>query len=61
MSRKIGPKNQINLPGEYMRTLGMAQGEQVYIGENPDQPGTLVLIPESAMKRIFQKGWTSLG
>lgn len=60
LSRKIGPKNQLNLPGEYMVALGMSQGEHVYIGPNPDRPGTLVVVPEAIMRTVLEKGWTSL-
>lgn len=60
LSRKIGPKNQLNLPAEYMTELGMQQGDYVYIGVNPDKPGTLVVIPESRMRALLEKGWTSI-
>lgn len=61
LSRKIGPKNQFNVPAEYMTALAMKQGDHVYVGLNPDKPGTLVLIPESTMRTLLEKGWTSIG
>lgn len=60
VSRKIGPKNQLNLPAEYMAPLGMEQGQQVYVGPNPDKLGTLVVIPEATMALIYEKGWTAV-
>lgn len=60
LTRKIGPKNQLNLPAEYMSELGMERGQHVYIGPNPDKPGTLVVIPERVMADVFRKGWTAL-
>lgn len=60
LSRKVGPKNQINLPAEYLGPMGIQQGQQVYIGPNPDKPGTLVIVPEQTMALIFEKGWTAV-
>jgi hypothetical protein len=60
LSRKVGPKNQLNIPGEYMAALGIRTGEQVYLAINPDMPGTLIVVPEPLMAELFEKGWTGL-
>jgi antitoxin component of MazEF toxin-antitoxin module len=57
LSRKIGPKNQLNLPSEYMAALGMSQGQQVYVALNPDRAGTLVVVPEAAMRSLLEVAW----
>jgi hypothetical protein len=59
LERKITPKNQISVPHEYMAAYRMRVGEHVYIGPNPDKPGTLILVPQWRMAEIFEKGWTS--
>ena len=39
---------------------GRTRATEVHFTLNPDKPGTLVVIPDSLMADIFQKGWTAL-
>jgi bifunctional DNA-binding transcriptional regulator/antitoxin component of YhaV-PrlF toxin-antitoxin module len=59
--RKVGDRGQVQIPPELLEALGIEAREFVWIGLNPDRPGTLVILTNDAMKRIYEKGWASAG
>lgn len=59
--RRVAAKGQISVPGQLLDLIGVAIGEDVWLVANPDRPGTLVVMPRTAMRELFEKGWTSVG
>jgi len=58
--RKVTSKNQISIPEELLRSVGVTVGHNVFLMINPDKPGTLVLFPQALLARVIEKGWTGL-
>ena len=58
--RKVGAKNQVAVPGEMLKAIGVQVGEEVFFVLNPDRPGTILIMPRALMAEIFSKGWTAL-
>jgi bifunctional DNA-binding transcriptional regulator/antitoxin component of YhaV-PrlF toxin-antitoxin module len=58
--RRVQQRHQITLPEDQLRLLGLTQGSRVWIGINPDKPGTLVVVPEPVYAEILRKGWSSI-
>lgn len=51
----------MQVPPELLKKLGIRAGQYVWIGENPDRPGTLVVVNDRQMKDIVRKGWIAAG
>jgi hypothetical protein len=58
--RVVGSRNQVTLPPDQMKAIGVAPGDPVWIALNPDRPGTLVILSREGIEDIFRKGWVAL-
>jgi len=58
--RKIGPKNQVSLPGELLAAIGVEQGEDVWVAVNTEPPGTLIVMPARIMETVFRSGLSAV-
>jgi len=59
--RPVQGNGNVSVPRELWRALGIELGNaEVHFALNPDKPGTLVVIPDSLMADIFEKGWTAV-
>ena len=58
--RVIGQRNQVTLPSDQIKSIGVGPGDSVWITINPDRPGSLVILNEESMNEIFRKGWVAI-
>ena len=56
----IGQRNQVTLPSDQIKSIGVGPGDPVWITVNPDRPGSLVILNEESMNEIFRKGWVAI-
>lgn len=47
---------QVTIPAKVLRAVGLQQGEDVYIGVNPDDPRTIVIVPAMVFNTWIDKG-----
>jgi bifunctional DNA-binding transcriptional regulator/antitoxin component of YhaV-PrlF toxin-antitoxin module len=48
--------SQVTIPVKLLRAVGLNQGDDVYLGINPDDPRTIVIVPASLMTSWIDKG-----
>lgn len=47
---------QVTLPAKVLKAVGLAQGDDVYVAVNPDDPRTIVIVPASLLAGWIEKG-----
>jgi len=47
---------QVTIPAKVLRAVGIAQGNDVYVGVNPDDRRTIVIVPASLVAVWIDKG-----
>ena len=47
---------QVTIPKKILRATGLDHGDTVYVGVNPDDPRTILLVPASLFDRWVSKG-----
>lgn len=52
-------KNQVSIPDDLLKAIGVLGGESIWVMLNPDRPGTLVVMPREVMRAVIQKGWVA--
>ena len=57
--RKVTAKNQVSIPDDLLKAIGVLEGESLWVMLNPDRPGTLVVMPREVMRAVIQKGWVA--
>ena len=57
--RKVTAKNQVSIPDDLLKAIGVLEGESIWVMLNPDRPGTLVVMPREVMRAVIQKGWVA--
>jgi AbrB family looped-hinge helix DNA binding protein len=56
--KPISPNGQVVLPKEILAAVGIKAGESVYVMENEEPAGTILVIPERLASEWFAKGMT---
>ncbi|MDQ3789518.1 MAG: AbrB/MazE/SpoVT family DNA-binding domain-containing protein [Actinomycetota bacterium] len=46
----------MTIPAKVLRAVGLQQGDDVYIGVNPDDPRTIVILPATLLHAWIEKG-----
>lgn len=54
--KAVSPKGQVALPQELMRSSGLVAGDQVYVLEWDDPPGSILILPIELAVRWFEQG-----
>lgn len=47
---------QVTLPAKVLKAVGVAQGEEVYVGVNPEDRRTIVIVPAALFASWIEKG-----
>ena len=47
---------QVTIPKKLLKSVGLEQGDDVYVGINPDDPRTVILVPASLFSSWLEKG-----
>lgn len=47
---------QVTIPAKVLRAVGIDQGDEVYVGVNPEDRRTIVIIPAALMTIWIDKG-----
>lgn len=47
---------QVTIPAKVLRAVGVQQGDDVYIGVNPEDPRTIVIVPAAVLHNWVDKG-----
>lgn len=48
--------SQVTIPKKLLRAVGIEQGEEVYVGVNPEDGRTIVIVPAALMDTWIEKG-----
>jgi len=57
--RKVTAKNQVSIPDDLLKAIGVHEGESIWVMLNPDRPGTLVVMSREVMRAVIEKGWVA--
>jgi hypothetical protein len=52
---------QVTLPAKVLKAVGVEQGDEVYVGVNPDDRRTIVIVPAVLLENWIRKGRSADG
>lgn len=47
---------QVTLPSKVLKAVGLVHGDDVYVGVNPDDRRTIVIVPATLLASWIEKG-----
>ena len=54
--RPISPQGQLGLPKELLEAVGLKAGSEVYVMENEDPKGTILIVPKQLLTSWVDRG-----